>query len=133
MAPTFYVIHAERHKFKVSPFVYGYLEAAVWSSTGDDDRPLDDTIDFKEDLSLETVKGAIKDCTAFQKSEKEDLEASGLPESEQGHLFWLNRNGHGVGFWDRPGGAVGDRLSEACEPYGSVDLYVGDDGLVYGA
>jgi len=133
MASPFYKIHAERHTFKVSPFVYGYLEAAVWSSTDEDGEPLDDRFDFKEDLSLETVKGAIKDCTAFQKSEQDDLDASGLPEAEQGHLFWLNRNGHGVGFWDRPGGKLGDRLSKATKVYGSVDLYVGDDGLVYGA
>lgn len=78
----------------------------------------------------------------------------------EGHNFWLNRNGHGSGFWDRYSQTtceeqaiavvsrdfskrdalnqtcscryhVCQRLSEACKPYGSVDLYIGDDGLIY--
>lgn len=48
-----------------------------------------------------------------------------------GHDFWLNRCGHGAGFWDRGLGELGDRLSDAAKVYGNVDLYIGDDGLVY--
>jgi hypothetical protein len=43
----------------------------------------------------------------------------------------LTRNGHGSGFWDRGLGKVGEQLTAACGPYGSSDLYVGDDGKVY--
>ena len=50
-----------------------------------------------------------------------------------GHDFWLTRNGHGAGFWDRGLGEVGDRLSNACKAFGSYDLYIGDDGKIYGA
>lgn len=46
--------------------------------------------------------------------------------------FWLTRNGHGAGFWDRGLGDVGTRLTCAAHNYGSVDLYAGDDGLIYG-
>lgn len=49
-----------------------------------------------------------------------------------GHDFWLNSSGHGVGFWDRDLGLLGDMLSEACEPFNHEhEAYVGDDGLVY--
>lgn len=125
--------NTEGKHFTISEFVSGYLEAALWSSTNPDadDRPLDDDFDII-DLSSETIKAAKKDCADFQEANAADLDASGLPASEQGHLFWLNRNGHGTGFWDRPGGAVGKRLSDAAHVYGSVDLYVGDDGRVHG-
>ncbi len=61
-----------------------------------------------------------------------DLEASGLSSEQAGHDFWLTRNGHGAGFWDRGLGALGERLSKESKPYGSCDLYVGDDGQIYG-
>lgn len=48
-----------------------------------------------------------------------------------GHDFWLTRNGHGAGFWDRGMGEVGDRLSAKAEKWGTVDLYIGDDGQVW--
>lgn len=121
---------------RLDSFTRGYLEAAPWSSTyqkeeGGDDIPMDDDFDLI-DIAPETVKQAEKDCAAFQEYNADDLEEAGLPDEEAGHLFWLNRNGHGVGFWDRPGGAVGKRLSDASHDYGSVDLYVSDDGKVYG-
>lgn len=119
--------------FEIDAFTEGYLEAALWSSTNPDadDRPMDDDFGII-DLSSKTIEAAKKDCQSFQEANADDLDASGLPVAEQGYLFWLNRNGHGVGFWDRPGGEVGDRLSDAAHDYGSVDLYVGDDGAVHG-
>jgi hypothetical protein len=48
-----------------------------------------------------------------------------------GHDFWLTRNGHGAGFWDRGLGDLGERLSKAAKVYGEVYLYPGDDGKVY--
>lgn len=55
---------------------------------------------------------------------------------DDGNAYYVLENvigcGHGAGFWDRGLGEVGDALSKACEPYGSVDLYVGDDGKIYG-
>jgi len=39
--------------------------------------------------------------------------------------------GHGAGFWDRGNGAAGDALTALCKPFGGVDLYTGDDGLIY--
>ena len=50
--------------------------------------------------------------------------------SQAGHDYWLTRNGHGVGFWDRGLGSIGDKLSQACQ-YDEVYAYLGDDNLVY--
>lgn len=114
-------------------FTAAYLECALWSSNDNSDdnggNPLDDNYGT-DDIALEALQSAIDDCRDFQFAESADLE--GLDAGQCGADFWLTRNGHGAGFWDRGLGAVGDRLSKACKPYGSVDLYVGDDGKVYG-
>ena len=52
------------------------------------------------------------------------------PLEALGHDFWLTRNGHGAGFWDRGLGELGDRLTGLAKPYGTVDLYITDDGKV---
>ena len=121
-------------------FTRAYLECALWSSTDNADEsggePLDANYSL-EDMSVESLDAAIKDCAAFQESNASALrDAYGArnryDEESAGHDFWLTRNGHGAGFWDRGLGEVGDELSKASKPYGSVDLYVGDDGKIYG-
>ncbi|GAA3632936.1 hypothetical protein [Microlunatus ginsengisoli] len=47
------------------------------------------------------------------------------------HDFWLTRNRHGAGFWDRGYGEDGDTLTEAAHAYGGVDLYIGEDGRIH--
>lgn len=114
-------------------FTAAYLECALWSSVdiGDDesDTPLD-SLYCTDDIALESLQSAVDDCLSFQADNAEDLE--GLDPAQCGHDFWLTRNGHGAGFWDRGLGKRGDRLSKACKPYGSLDLYAGDDGKVHG-
>ena len=48
-----------------------------------------------------------------------------------GYDFWLTRNGHGTGFWDRGLGNIGKRLAGRAAECGSADLYVGDDGRIW--
>ena len=112
----------------------GYLECALWASTGDDDRPLDDT-HCETDISEESQAQAREDCADFVRGcvtagidldELYPRNASGI-----GHDLWLTRNHHGAGFWDRGFGELGDRLSKLAHLMGSRDAYVGDDGLVY--
>ena len=53
--------------------------------------------------------------------------------SYAGHDFWLTRNGHGCGYWDGdwPKG-IGVGLDKLAHKFGEFDLFVGDDGLIYG-
>lgn len=112
-------------------FLQGYLECALWSSTDesrdDGGDPLDDNYG-PEDFSEEALEECRKDCAAFLSDNLADLEDIEL--SQAGHDFWLTRNGHGAGFWDRGLGERGERLSKACKPYGSVYLYVDEEGRV---
>ena len=124
-------------------FTQAYIEAALWSSTDESDdgggEPLDKNYSA-DDLSPDIKESMRADCAAFILANEGDLilyselihpnEYS--PAMRAGHDFWLTRNGHGAGFWDRGLGAVGDRLSDASRIFGSFDLYVGDDGKVHG-
>lgn len=89
------------------------------------------------DLAPETLQAIIGDCRDFQESNADNLELAYLSESvnydesRAGHDFWLTRNGHGAGFWDRGLGTVGDQLTKMAKPYGSSDAYLGDDGRIY--
>jgi hypothetical protein len=82
------------------------------------------------DIHDDTVKQAEKDCADFRDDAGDLLD--GIDESQAAHDFWLTRNGHGAGFWDRGLGKVGQKLTKIAKDFGSVDLYVGDDGTIYG-
>ena len=44
--------------------------------------------------------------------------------------YWLTRNGHGVGFWDRGLDDLGDRLTERAESEGEKHVFINDDNLL---
>ena len=113
-------------------FTRAYIEAALWSSTDNSDDQGGDPLDAnygQDDIAPETLACILTDCEAFQRDHAEDI--SGDVE-RAGHDFWLTRNHHGAGFWDGDWDSeVGERLTEASHAYGSLDLYVGDNGLIY--
>ena len=117
-------------KIDLDAFTRAYLICALWSSTGDDDRPLDDDHDI-DDIDPDCITEAVADCAAFQRDNAADLEAQGGDAERNGHDFWLTRNSHGAGYWDRGTGEVGERLSKAAKVYGEAYLYVGDSGMVH--
>lgn len=112
---------------KLDAFTIAYITAAIWSSVDDDGKPLDADHD-DSDLAPEALAAMVADCEAFQRDHAADLE--GLDVDQCGQDFWLTRNGHGAGFWDRGYGQLGDKLSKASEVYGECNLYVDDDGSV---
>ena len=116
-----------------SQFFESYVECALWSSVDNADdtggAPLDDNYG-PDDIAPESLAAMAKDCAGF-------IAASGVEGSrnwsaeQAGHDFWLTRNGHGAGFWDRGHGAEGETLSKHAKSFGPCDLYIGDDGFVY--
>jgi hypothetical protein len=109
----------------------GMLACALWSSVDiDTSEPLDQDYGI-EDIHPTATASLIEDLRAFIEANADDIDASGLTGEAVGHDFWLTRNRHGAGFWDRGLGEVGERLTAATRPYGEIDLYVGDDGAIY--
>ena len=113
-------------------FTIAYVEAALWSSTDESNEQGGDPLDANygiEDIASETMANILNDCKAFQESHAEDI---GSNHEQAGHDFALTRNRHGAGFWDGDWpDDVGVRLTESSHAFGSVDLSVGDDGLIY--
>lgn len=110
-------------------FTLAYIEAAMWTLTGDDGEPLDYL--GLHDIAAESIDRMRTDCAAFQRDCEYLLEHAGSP-AQNGHDFWLTRNRHGAGFWDRGYPEAIDRqLTDAAHAYGECVGYVGDDGRVY--
>lgn len=108
-------------------FTSGYIRAALWSTNDESDesggQPLDQNYG-PEDLTVEALDKMIEDSRKFQEDNAALLARAG-DAGRNGHDFWLTRNGHGAGFWDRGyPDEVGDALTKATDKYGQVDLYV---------
>ncbi len=94
---------------ELDDFTQHYLVAALWSSTDNSNEqggePLDANYDLS-DLSVAALQSAKEDCECFQKDNATWLDHAGTTE-QNGHDFWLTRNQHGAGYWDRCGVCVG--------------------------
>ena len=127
-------------------FTRQYLETMLWSTTDESNDQGGDTMDRNysvDDIAPEAIAQAVADCERFQSENAGALEAAhdglselvkaayGTADDVAAEFFWLNRNGHGRGFWELDG-AAGESLDKACEAFGECNPYVGDDGLVYG-
>jgi hypothetical protein len=121
------------HKGKISPFLRGYVQCALWSTNDDSNEfgggPLDENYS-PDDIAPETRAKMVDDADKFAHANYAFIVGR---EEEAGHDFWLTRNGHGAGFWDGDWPeASGKRLTDAAHAFGEFDLYVGDDGQIHG-
>ena len=137
---------------QLDDMVAGYVTCALWagqdwSLVNDEDPdapvnpvPWDDNYG-PEDLSEDAWKTIRDMCRDFVTYVEENIGPDALDtwvsygESWEriGHDFYLTRNGHGAGFWDRwfDGGereTMGNGLADAARTWGESDFYVGDDG-----
>lgn len=73
------------------------------------------------DMDPDFLKSTMEDCAAFQETNAADL--AEIDDAQAGHDFWLTRNHHGAGFWDRGLGEIGKRLTESAHGFGGVNVY----------
>ena len=136
-------IALEIGNMNLEQFLTAYIVAALWSthdeSTESGGEPLENNYNLT-DLAPETLASMRADCAAFLRDNADDLAlyAEQQPGNEQytaadlaGHDFWLTRNGHGAGFWDRGLGKRGEELTRIAKGFSSKTPEVGDDGKVY--
>tara|TARA_Y100000310_G_C20550418_1_gene747771 strand:+ start:553 stop:924 length:372 start_codon:yes stop_codon:yes gene_type:complete len=114
----------------VSEVLDHYAMCALWTSTDEDDEPLDKNYSYGK-FTEDARRRMRCDCFAFLVANKELLNQSELTAEQIGHDFWLTRNGHGTGFWDRGLGDVGDKLARSCKVVAECDVYIGDDGKLH--
>jgi hypothetical protein len=107
-------------------FTRAYLIAALWTS---DPCPESGEFEERDDWSIAridapSIERAIEVCADFQSANRADLDEVSdtyhVDDARHGVDFWLTRNRHGAGFWDRGYGALGERLTSASHPYGEA-------------
>lgn len=124
---------------KADPFTRDYITCALWCGIEENYSLM------PSDLAPPTYARMALDCAAFLSAMQDTITAADetgeckrgpncdTAEGRAGHDFWLTRNGHGAGFWDgdwpEP---IATALDQAAKRAGSFDLYIGDDGLIYG-
>jgi hypothetical protein len=136
-------------------FTRAFMEAAIFCE-GDEldevDEDEEDQVAYEgepadiDQFSEESLKACVKQCTDFVwLAVLNGFLPAGFDSelyTQAGHDFWLTRNGHGTGFWDRDGRYgetadgrdIGKLLSSLCDTFGQfpdVDLERGDDGFIH--
>lgn len=103
-----------------------YLIAALWT---EGDGELDGfSIRQIDSASRAQVK---KDIEAFlSKATQQGINTSAWNDEQLGHDFWLTRNGHGAGFWDRGHEPAGRQLSDICRAFPARHVFVTDAGAL---
>ncbi len=117
-------------------FARGYLTAAVWADLPEehigeligvddvDDKSKADAIEECRDFMDENMPELLQFCARYKSPHGDDsMECAG-------HDFWLTRQGHGTGYWDRGLGALGDTLSKSAKTWGERCILV-EDGKIF--
>lgn len=125
-------------KDTVRAMVLGYLICAEWSSTHtkNPNEENEEVVEFDtvhKQFAEKALELAITDCVSFVEKAGPELLKDLAPDSV-GHDFWLTRNHHGAGFWDRDNlkaNQRGKRLTTKAHSFGEKNLVLGDDGLTY--
>ena len=86
-----HIIHTTKKEYK---FISAYLEAVDFTEWGDDGQP-----PIGAEIDEDFLRESIIDCLAFYSRIECYLSPDNIEQA--GHDFWLTRNGHGAGFWDR--------------------------------
>lgn len=133
---------AEQEFRDLDSFTQGFIEALFFTApdySPEGDGTGENLSEAKfEELAPEALARIIAECQRFQTENRADLDEAldtgrinGYDESAAGRDFAYNRNGHGVGYWSRDLGDIGDKLSDICRKWRETDIYRGDDGKLY--
>ena len=109
-------------------FVTGYVNCLYWVEDSGGTKN-------EEKLSTEAFLISVLECNRFLANAK-TYTGGLIPENcfeQAGHDFYLTRNGHGSGFWDKPeiyGEKYSKILTEISKNFGEASPYVSDDGEI---
>lgn len=123
-------IHETTIADRLTMFTYGMIRCALWSNSEENEEDNQEvqsyTPDNFDDNSLFTLRAEANAfyTLATAKGYLNDWEDKEIERA--GALFWLNRNGHGTGFWDEEGKQYSEELSELAHEFGEKDILLSD-------
>lgn len=97
-----------------------YVECAEWTDGDNITDEHDQVVDYT--LTDDGIMLMCEDVDAFLNDPEVARDVADMEPEQVGHDFWLTRNHHGAGFWDRGLGELGDRLTKAAHAYGETWL-----------
>lgn len=120
-------------------FTEAYIECMLFT---DDTSLRSDGSDWRDypltvrDINQESLSKIREACRDFVTANEHLLLGAialrtGYAWPQAGHDFWLTRNRHGAGYWDRGLGEVGAKLTDAAHACGEMYVYRGGDGKIY--
>lgn len=117
--------------------INGYKEAFIFAESARDHKGnfIDDMTDY--DFSDQAHQRIAQDVTAFINANLAAISeamSDGATANQIGNDLHFTRNGHGVGFWDRPEiytTNTANRLTNAAKLMPNVSAYIGEDNLIY--
>lgn len=110
-------------------FVCTYLHTAAWCTVDGADECDEFTKSATQTATVDCRKFAVEVINSFGVEKANELlsmeyQRDGLPLAA--HDFWLTRNGHGSGFWDKPefyGESEAEKLTEISKTFRELDVY----------
>lgn len=124
---------------EIDGFTLAYIEAFMWTNcdSGHEKEFLANELGTRR-ITKKSMADIISDCAAFQAHAKPLLDQAydrdGYDEDQAGRDFWLTRQGHGVGFWDRKmldEDNLGDHLSKLAKAHGEKHMCQIYNGWIY--
>jgi hypothetical protein len=105
---------------KIATVLHHYLHAALWTAELDN-RDIDE-------ISPPSIKRARQDVKEFLAKAKPLLKKHKIviTDEQMGHDFWLSRNGHGAGFFDKDLGGIEDELQKLAKGFKEINVF-GED------
>lgn len=121
----------------INEMINGYKEAFIFAESARDHEGnfieyLDD-YDFSSSADERIAQDVTAFCSANVAAISEAM-SNGATANQIGNDLHFTRNGHGVGFWDRPEmytTNTANRLTSAAEVMPDVSAYIGEDNLIY--
>jgi hypothetical protein len=98
-----------------------YLHAALWTAELETKRDI-------EHIHPASLEQATKDVDSFV--DKAGSLLDDISEEMIGHDFWLSRNHHGAGFFDRGLGKIGDTLQEFSHTFKELNVFDDADVII---
>jgi hypothetical protein len=120
----------------MKPSTAALLATLLWSSTDDNDQPLDSGI---HEPSPELIARLEADWERFQDAIQDRMPDFDPDEhcltgdlGQMEHDFILTRNRHGCGFWEESDweAPYGDQLTAICHEMGEIEPYVMENGKI---